>query len=92
LNVNNVFAMKLRDRKIVHATLTQGFQRRVADDLGVSLDVVVAHFSAGRPTQGRASQFYKSDGKPTEDGRQIFEEAVRSSNLTDEQQRDLLDL
>ena len=92
LNANNAFAMKLRDRRIVPATLTGGFQRRVADDLGVPLDVVVAHFSAGQSAGARAAQFYKSDGKPTEGGQQTFEEAVRGSGLSEEQQRYLLEL
>lgn len=92
INVNNVFAMKLRDRKIDPATMTQGFQRNVADGLRVPLDVVVAHFSAGQAGGARTSQFYKSDGKPTESGLQTFEEAVRSTGLTDDQQRYLLEL
>lgn len=92
LNVNNVFGMKLRDRKIAPTTLTHGFKRRLADDLGVPLDVIVAHFAAGHSVDARASQFYKSDGKPTESGQQTFDEAVRCSGLTDEQQRYLLDL
>jgi len=90
LNATNVFAMKLRDRKIRADTLTAGFQRRVADDLGVPVDVVVAHFAAGQVGAARASQFFKADEKPSESGQQTFEEAVRSSGLNDEQQRELL--
>lgn len=91
LNTNTVFVAKLRDRQIDPTTLTPGFRQRVADNLRVPLDVAVAHFAA---TQGAAarSQFYKADGKPTNGGRQSFEEAVQSSGLSEAQQRALLAL
>jgi hypothetical protein len=92
LNASNVFAMKLRDRKVLPNTLTPGFQKRVADELRAPLDVVVAHFAAGQSGGARAQQFFKADDKPTDSGQQTFEEAVRSSGLTDEQQRQLLGL
>lgn len=92
LNASNVFAMKLRDRKVLPDTLTPGFRKRVADELSAPLDVVVAHFAAGQSGGARAQQFFKADGKPTESGQQTFEEAVRSSGLSDEQQRELLGL
>ena len=91
LDVSSVFVAKLRDRQIEPDTLTPGFQKRVADDLHAPLDVVVAHFAAA---QGGAvgPQFYKADGKPNNGGRQTFEEAVRSSGLSEAQQRALLAL
>jgi hypothetical protein len=91
LDANSVFVAKLRDRQIDPTTLSPGFRQRVADDLCAPLDVVVAHFAA---TQGAAArpQFYKADGKPTNGGRQRFEEAVQSSGLTEAQQRALLAL
>lgn len=91
LDASSVFVAKLRDRQIEPDTLTRGFRKRVADDLHAPLDVVVAHFAAA---QGNASgpQFYKADGKPNNGGRQTFEEAVRSSGLSEAQQRALLAL
>ena len=91
LDVSSVFVAKLRDRQIEPDTLTPGFRKRVADDLHAPLDVVVAHFAAA---QGGAAgqQFYKADGKPNNGGRQTFEEAVRSSGLSEAQQRALLAL
>jgi hypothetical protein len=91
LDVNNVFVAKLRDRQIDPATLTPGFRQRVANDLRAPLGVVVAHFAAtqGAPAQ---AQYYKADGKPTNGGRQCFEEAVQSSGLSEAQQRSLLAL
>jgi hypothetical protein len=91
LDVNSVFVAKLRDRQIDPTTLTPGFRQRVADDLRAPLDVVVAHFAATQGAAARA-QFYKADGKPTNGGRQRFEEAVQSSGLTEAQQRALLAL
>lgn len=91
LDANSVFVAKLRDRQVEPATLTPGFRQRVADDLGVPLDVVVAHFAAGQTAAARA-QFFKADSKPTDGGRQSFEDAVRSSGLSEAQQRALLAL
>lgn len=91
LDANNVFVAKLRDRQIDPTTLTVGFSQRIADDLRVPLDVVLAHFAAAQGV-GARSQFYKADGKPTNGGRQRFEEAVQRSGLSEAQQRALLAL
>ena len=90
LNANTVFVGKLRDRQINPATMTLGFQRRVADELKAPLDVVVAHFASrqGAPT----GQFFKAEGKPSIGAQQSFEEAVRSSGLNEAQQKFLLEL
>jgi hypothetical protein len=90
LNANGVFVSKLRDRHIDPSTMTVGFQKRVADELRVPLNVVVAHFVAEQITS--APQFYKADGKPTIGAQQSFTEAVRHSGLSEAQQRSLLDL
>ncbi len=90
LNANAVFAGKLRDRQIDPATMTPGFQRRIADELKAPLDVVGAHFAA-RPT-APARQFFKAEGKPSTGAQQSFEEAVRSSGLNEVQQNSLLEL
>ena len=91
LDVNSVFVGKLRDRQIEPDDMTPGFRQRVADDLRAPLDVVVAHFAAAQ-TAGARGQFFKADGQPTNGGRQSFEEAVRSSGLSDAQQAALLAL
>jgi hypothetical protein len=90
LNANGVFVGKLRDRQIDPATMTLGFQKRVADELGVPLNVVAAHFAAERVVS--AGQFYKAKDKPSTGARQTFEEAVRNSGLSEDQQRSLLEL
>ena len=90
LNANRVFVVKLRDRQIEASTMTIGFQSRVADELNVPVDVVVAHFAARQTSPVR--QLFKSDGKPAAGARQRFKEAVRSSGLSEAQQRYLLEL
>ena len=70
--------------------MTLGFQRRVADELDAPLDLVVAHFAARQAAS--AGQFFKAEGKPSTGTRQSFEEAVRSSGLSEAQQEYLLEL
>jgi hypothetical protein len=90
LNANTVFALKLRDRLIDETTMTEGFKKRVADELTVPFELMAAHFSS-RPTVGSRAHF-KADQKPEAVRKQSFEEAVRSSGLDEEQQRYLLSL
>ena len=92
MGANSVFVAKLRDRQIEPKTMTDGFKRQVADELGVSFDVIDAHFSASGGSASASPQFYKADEKPSHDRRQSFEDAVRNSGLTDEQQQYLLNL
>jgi hypothetical protein len=90
LDVSTLFVTKLRDRQIDPNTMTVGFRKRVADELSVPLDVLVAHFAAQAEPQ--PLQFYKVEQKPTAAARQSFEEAVRSSGLTPQQQRQLMSM
>jgi len=90
LGGNTVFAMKLRDRLIDPDTMTEGFRRHVAETMQAPLDVVIAHF-AGR-SEMAVHAHYKAEQKPEADRKQSFEEGVRSSGLTPEQQAFLLNL
>jgi hypothetical protein len=90
LQANTVFAIKLRDRIIDDATMTDGFKRLVADELPAPPQVVAAHF-AGDSAIGTNIE-YKSDRKPRTGNKQTFEEAVRTSGLTAEQQAYLMSL
>ena len=90
IGANTVFAIKLRDRLIDSGTMTKGFQQHVADKARVPLDVVMAHFS--RPAEMPSAAHYKADEKPAVSKKQPFEEAVRGSGLTPEQQAFLLGL
>jgi hypothetical protein len=64
--------------------------RFVADRLHVPVEVIAAHF-AGQATMPRA-QFHRADQKPEAGRQQTFEEAIRSSGLTEEQEKFLLSL
>lgn len=90
LHANTIFVIKVRDRIIDRATISAGFIREVADALGKPIEQLAAHFAA--PPQIAARVHYKADQKPTAVKQQTFEEAVRSSNLTPEQQSYLLNL
>jgi predicted NBD/HSP70 family sugar kinase len=82
--------MKLRDRLIAGDTMTEGFLRRIADELGVLLENIVAHFAA--PAYIQSSAHFKAETQPEAGEKQTFEEAVRSCGLTPEQQNSLLNL
>jgi hypothetical protein len=90
LQASTLFVMKLRDRRIRPETMSDGFRRRVAEELSVPVELLAAHF-AGKPTLPRAA-YYKSDQPPQAGEQQTFEEAVKSSGLTPEQQAYLLGL
>ncbi|MGL6097818.1 MAG: hypothetical protein ACRC7O_18710 [Fimbriiglobus sp.] len=91
LNVTTLFLGKVRDRLIEYATLTPGFVRRFADKLRCLPDVIAQHLAAD-PEPVFQGQFAKAEDKPVIGRRQSFEEAVKSSGLSDEQQRELLSL
>jgi hypothetical protein len=92
LHANNTFMIKLRDRTVEPDTVTSrtGFCRKVAEEAGEPFDLVIAHFK-GPQVIGRR-QYFKSDNKPAIAHRETFEEAVRNSGLTEEQQAYLLGL
>jgi hypothetical protein len=90
VGANTVFAIKLRDRLIEHETITKGFQQHFADKAGLSLAAAIAHLSA--PPLIPSSAHYKAEEKPAVGKKQTFEEAVRTSGLTAEQQAFLLGL
>jgi hypothetical protein len=80
----------LRDREIEPATIPPRFTRLVSDELNVPMELVAAHFIAKSQVYG--GQYYKSEEKPHASSRVTFEEAVRKSGLTEEQQTYLLGL
>ena len=89
LQANTVVVAKLRDRQVDPDTIPSTFLRRLSELLNTSIDAIVAHFRAPmRPQLGL--QFLKADRKPDSVSRQSFEEAVRTSDLNEEQQRHLL--
>lgn len=90
MKANLPFVMKLRDRQISDDTMSMGFKHRVTEELKAPLDVVIAHFAA--QPEMRADARFKSEDKPEASAKQSFEDAVRGSGLTHEQQEFLLKL
>lgn len=88
LDANAILVMKLRDRQIRPDTMSDGCRRWLAAGIGTSPEHLFALLSM--PTQVRADARYKSDVKPAASEKQSFEEAVRTSGLSEEQQRRLL--
>lgn len=91
IGVNPTFVSKLRDRMIDIGTIPQRFLEMAAEALKVPLDRLAAHLSAQSVVQA-AGQHFKADQKPVLGLKQSYGEAVRSSGLTEEQQRHLLSL
>ncbi len=85
INANTVFLSKLRDRQIDPVTIPEKFCSHVAVSMAMPLEVVATHLY-GPPAAAPLRQFYKSDGKPVAQALQTFEEAVRGSGLSPEQQ------
>jgi hypothetical protein len=90
MHSNILFVGMLRDRQIDPATMTQGFRRRVAEEVQVPEEVLAAHWAA--QAEAGTRQFYKADEKPQAGPKLSFEDAVRQSGLSEEQQSYLLSL
>lgn len=88
LGASALFVMRLRDRGIDADTIPAGFVRYLSEVLGEPETVVRAHLAA--PAQVHSRTRFKSDVTPTAGRKVSFEEAVRSSGLTSEQQAHLL--
>ena len=93
LGVTSVFTIKLRDRPIEPETILArpGFCQTAAEELDVPVEVMLAHFQ-GQATAMPAGMHFKADEKPAVVQRETFEEAVRNSGLSEEQQRRILSL
>jgi hypothetical protein len=91
IHANTVFLLKVRDRLIEPATIPFRFLERLSEQMNVSIQDLKAHFEA--PVNvALAGQLYKSEGKPEAPKRQNFADAVRSSDLDEASQKDLLSL
>ena len=83
-----VFVTKLRDRQIKPETIPNSFLQCLADALNTPLDLVTAYLAA--PSTSTSRQFYKADDKPDDSQQQSFVEAVKNSELSEDQQHQLL--
>jgi len=92
LDTTTLFLGKLRDREIGPNTLTAGFRQYAAAEMNVPVEILNRHFDAMRGSVGAPATFHKVDGKPSHGECQTFEEAVRSSGMSEQQQRKFLAL
>jgi hypothetical protein len=90
LHANTVFVLKLRDRLIDAETIPRRFSELLAEQIDIPIELIAAHFRE-RPVIAAVTHF-KADQKPEVGNKQSFQEAVRSSGLTSEQQTFLLSL
>jgi hypothetical protein len=89
LSMNAVLLTKLRDSHIEPATIPKRFCEHIAEMMDVDFGALSAHLYTP-PGTVSAHQFYKAEGKPSVPAQQSFEDAVRGSGLSEEQQRRLL--
>ncbi|MEH2545599.1 hypothetical protein V1283_002244 [Bradyrhizobium sp. AZCC 2262] len=90
LDVNNAFLSKLRDRTIEPISIPKAYCRHLAQEMDEDTEAMVAHLYAPQESVAAGRQLYKAEGKPAATARQSFEEAVKTSGLSEEQQRRLL--
>jgi len=90
LDINNAFLSKLRDRTIEPISIPKAYCRYLAEEMDKDSETMIAHLYAPRESVAAGRQFYKAEGKPTAAVRQSFEEAVKTSGLSEERQRRLL--
>jgi hypothetical protein len=89
IDVSVPFVIRLRDRAIAAATIPTRFIQMVAEQLRVQPVDLLSYLRLS-PAYGDTN--FKSEGKPTLSPQMDFVEAVRSSQLTDAQQKALLAL
>jgi hypothetical protein len=90
LDVNSAFLSKLRDRTIEPISIPRAYCQHLAQEMDEDADAMAAHLYAPQESVAAGRQLYKAEGKPAATTRQSFEEAVRTSGLSEEQQRKLL--
>lgn len=88
LGINTLLLLRIRDRGIRAASIPDAFTRRLATELGASFKAV-ADYLACPPSLAPSSAF-RAPGKPTAAGQVEFSDAVKTSQLTAEQQNTLL--
>jgi hypothetical protein len=90
LDVNTAFLSKLRDRTIEPISIPKAYCRHLAQEMDEETEAMAAHLYAPQESVAAGRQLYKAEGKPAATARQSFEEAVKTSGLSEEQQRRLL--
>jgi hypothetical protein len=84
LDVSNLFLMRVRARAIRAATIPARFVERLASELGATVQAVGAYLQG--PPGTISGQAFRSSVKPCVDEQMTFDQAVETSQLTQEQQ------
>ena len=79
LGANTVFVVKLRDRQIDPNTIGTRFQKRVADELSIPLDVIVAHFQPNR--KSNTAYFIDRTRNPRQEYGRAFRKRFKAPDL-----------
>lgn len=85
INANTVFLCKLRDFLIDPKTMSQGFFRLLSEKMAIPVEQLESFFYGGTPQL--TGQHFKAEKKPSIGDQQSFEDAVKCSGLTGEQQQ-----
>lgn len=87
LDVSNLFLMRVRDRAIFASTIPVRFTEKLASELGATVQAVVAYLQG--PPRIFSGQAFRSNAKPSVGEQITFDQAVQTSQLTQEQQATL---
>lgn len=87
INVNKIFAVKFRDKQIKPATIPHRFLEIVAEKLNSTVELLLIYLNGQDRRPAMGNQFFKADDRPNHDLQQSFDEAVESSNLTEDQKK-----
>ncbi|MFW1678689.1 hypothetical protein ACFVYJ_13040 [Pontibacter sp. JAM-7] len=83
LGLSRIFLTRLRDQTITFSSIPIRFIEAVADAANVSADIMKS--ALNRPATISSAQSFKADGKPTAPEPISFDEAIETSNLSEEQ-------
>jgi len=83
LNVTRLFLSKIRDRIIEVSTVRLGFFDLLAKEIGVSPEIIRAHFTVD--AELHPDMKFKATSKPSAESKQSYEEAIDSSGLSSDQ-------
>lgn len=87
LNVNSLFLGRVRDRTIKSGTYPLRFVQKIACELGISVDNMLEYLAS--PPTIVSSQSFKSSVKPTVSEQISFDQAAKTSQLTQTQEEAL---
>lgn len=90
MNANAAFLCRLRDCLIDPKTISEGFLQFLGNKLAVSVEQLETFFGGKAPQL--VGQHFKAEVKPSVGDQQSFEDAVKTSGLTVEQQQFLTNL